>query len=185
MPLSKNLAGFSVSLVTLCAAIFLTRFLLFLVSPMPQLAPDTRTVITCGLSPAVEEEIGRAVQLITLDREAYRAYTKLTLTRDADGPPAPERVWVWTYFFTPDGRKTWAAEPVEVRDPFRDNSHRATVTVSSACHWCDDVDTPAHGYYAGVRVSTVSKYAAALPNGSLDFDITRAAQVVVEGGRRK
>jgi len=178
----KMLAGVAVFLLTLCTAIFGTHYLM---TPAPG---ANANVVSQPFSPgALAAQITHRVQLITLERESQRAYTKLTLQRD-EGETAPARVWVWTYFFTPNdkARRSWSSDPIEVRDPFRDGSRRVTVTVNSSCHWCDDASAPAAGsgsssYYARVNVSTESKEAAALRDEQLNFDIINAAPVVVQG----
>ena len=179
----KMLAGGGVFILTLCAAIFGTRYLMTL-APTPPGA--NANVMSQPLNPGTSAaRVTHRVQLITLERQSQRAYTKLTLERD-EGAPAPTRVWVWTYFFTPHdkARRSWSSEPIEVREPFRDGSHRITVTVNSSCHWCDDASASAAGrssYYARVNVSTESKDAAALRDEQLNLDIVSAAPVVVQG----
>ncbi|MDQ3754686.1 MAG: hypothetical protein M3371_08145 [Acidobacteriota bacterium] len=175
MSLPKNLAGIGIFLVTLCAATLLTG-VLAVRTPRP--ASITNTNVTAILA----TEIAHQVQLVTLDRENQRSHTKLTLMRDSRSP-APERVWVWTYFFTPNDMRTWASEPTEVREPFRDGD-RVSVTVNSVCRWCDDTGAPASGYYAGVHVSTKSEEAAVLRADQLSLDIVRAAPVVVQAEQR-
>lgn len=176
MSVPKNLAGSGVFLVTLCAATLLTG-VLAIRTPRP--APITNATVTATSA----AEIAHQVQLVMLDRENRRSHTKLTLVRDLRSrSPAPERVWVWTYFFTPNDMRTWASEPMEVREPFRDGD-RVSVTVNSVCQWCDNAGTPTSGYYAGVHVST-SEEAAMLRADQLSLDIVRAAPVVVQAERR-
>ncbi|MDT7604691.1 MAG: hypothetical protein QOF61_2688, partial [Acidobacteriota bacterium] len=125
----------------------------------------------------VYQDLDTDVQLVSLDRENRLSYTRLKLW--VRHYPAPERLWVKTYFFTPDdpSRRVWSSAPVELREPFFDGN-AATVNVAATCDWCGNTDTPTGGFFARVQVSTDAE-ATSLPSYDQFFDITTAAPVVV------
>ena len=119
-------------------------------------------------------------QLVTLDFAAKKAHVTLNLERDP-ARPAPERVWVWAYFFTPDAPGRYCAgDPVEVRQPFAAGGH-ASVNVEAPLPDCPAPRAPASTYYARVNVSAESAFAARLGEQRISYDITQATPVTVEG----
>ncbi|MGH9901464.1 MAG: hypothetical protein ACRD68_06575, partial [Pyrinomonadaceae bacterium] len=168
MSVKKNLTGVAVFVLALVAAVVVTHFYSqpsvpvppAVTTPPPAFPPAARTPPP---APAFHK-----ASLVSLDFARKKSYTTLALERDPSRP-APERLWVWTYFFAPDaaGRKHWAGEPVEVREPFA-GGDRATVTVTAACAWCGDSSAPTRGYYARVNVSAESGDAARPGADSLD-----------------
>jgi hypothetical protein len=126
---------------------------------------------------SVARDLDVEAELISLDRESGRSYTRLRLWHSF-GPQPPARLRVRTYFFTAEGpaRRVWSSE-AELRDPFGARPD-AAVTVAADCDWCADADAPRGGYFARVQVSTDSEESE-LPAGERFFDIKTAVPVVV------
>ena len=127
------------------------------------------------------EDLGVEVGLVTLDREHSRSYTRLSLS--AYGGRVPDRLWVRTYFFSPDdaGGRVWVSDAVELGRLF-DESGSVSLNVAAPCDWCDDADAPRGGYFARVQVSD-GREATPLPAGAQFRDIRTAAPVVVHAER--
>ncbi|MBC7932954.1 MAG: hypothetical protein H7Z38_20515, partial [Rubrivivax sp.] len=123
-------------------------------------------------------------QLVTLDFASRKAHLTLNLERDP-AHAAPEKVWVWAYFFTPEAdRRYCAGEPVEVSRPFA-AGNRAPVNVEIKVEGCPAPRTPSSTYYARVNVSSESSFAARLSEQRISYDITQASPVTVEGAQPK
>jgi hypothetical protein len=159
--------------VTFVAALSLTAF--FMIARVrnvrPLLAPPARAF-------SVNRDLDTDVQLVSLDREHRRSYTRLKLW--LTHYPAPDKIWVSTYFFTPDDatRRIWWSAPVELRHPFADNNV-VTLNVATPCDWCGDAYAPRSGIFARVRIST-DEEVTPLPEYDHFFDITTAVPVVVQ-----
>ena len=126
---------------------------------------------------SVARDLDVEAELISLDRESGRSYTRLRLWRPF-GPQPPARLRVRTYFFTAEGpaRRVWSSD-AELLDPFGARQD-ASVTVAADCDWCADADAPRGGYFARVQVSTDAEESE-LPSGEHFFDIRTAVPVVV------
>jgi hypothetical protein len=178
----KKLAGLLAFAVALALAILLTKYY----SSRP--APPTPAPAVSS-QPAPPADAGNApvtfkTQLVTLDFAAKKAHVTLNLERDP-ARPAPERVWVWAYFFTSDAPGRYCAgDPVEVRQPFAAGG-RATVNVESPLGDCPAPRAPTSTYYARVNVSSESAFAARLGEQRISYDTTQASPAVVEGAQRK
>lgn len=124
-------------------------------------------------------------KLITLDKSRKESYTTLEL---APLRSAPQRLWVWACFFVPSASagagRCWSSEPVEVLRPF-DNGGPAMLTVKAPCAWCGEAGVPENGFFAIVRVSTVSAEDARATEDALNFDIATATPVVVQEPRTR
>lgn len=143
-------------------------------APPPPDAPERRAAFS-------------KAQLITLDREARKCHLTITIERDLESP-APERLWVWAYFFTPSARNAkasehWSIEPQEVRRPFADGD-RVVKNLTADCAWLAAPGVPAEGFYARLKLSTASKEAARVRPEEMSFDAAGATPVVVESGKR-
>ena len=187
MNLLKKLAGVLTFAAALTGAIVLTKY--YGNRPEP---PPPRNVVTHAPSPPEPPATPAAdaapvlfkPHLITLNFAARQSHTTVTLERDRSRP-APERLWVWTYFFQPgagrEGQGRYCADdPVEVRQPFA-SGDRATVTVNAPAHGCPAPDTPSATFYARVNVSTESASAARLGGAQISYDLASATPVVVQG----
>ena len=124
-------------------------------------------------------------QLATLDLAAKKASVTLALELNQPATSAPERVWVWAYFFTQDAAgKYCEGGPVEVKQPFDAGSTRARVTVELPVANCPAPRTASTNFYARVNVSTESSFAARLPEQRISYDITQASPVILQGRLR-
>jgi hypothetical protein len=182
----KKLAGILAFAVALACAIVLTKYY---TSPTPApLPPQPPTPLMMPVAPDASAGANAPVtfktQLVTLDFAAKKAHVTLNLERDP-ARPAPERVWAWAYFFTPEGERRYCAgEPVEVRQPFA-AGNRATVSVDIRVADCPAPRTPSSTYYARVNVSAESSFAARLGEQRISYDITQASPVTIEGAQPK
>lgn len=190
--LLKKLAGVGVFIGALAAAVAVTKFYTrYAAAPPPAEIVHRQTAPVAPAAAASDVDATMLVdvttRLVTLDFDGCKSYTTLIVERDRRRP-APESLWVWTYFFTPDastGQKMWAADPVEIRRPFAAGGDSVTINADNTCSWCDDPRAPQSGYYARVRVSTVSKEAARLRDEEMSDDITTATPVIVQAASKK
>jgi hypothetical protein len=182
----KKLAGLLAFAVALAAAIALTKYYS---TPTPQKQSQPAPPAVTSATPAAPADganvpVTLKTQLVTLDFAAKKAHVTLNLERDP-ARPAPEKVWVWAYFFTPDAPGRYCSgEPVEVRQPFTSGS-RASVTADFQLPDCPAPRTPTSTYYARANVSAESAFAARLGEQRISYDITQASPVTVEGAQAK
>ncbi|PYS83940.1 MAG: hypothetical protein DMF67_06620 [Acidobacteria bacterium] len=179
----KKLAGLLAFAVALAGAVVLTKYYS---SPRP--APPQPAPAAAKPAPAADTQANSPVtfkpQLVMLDFAAKKSHVTLNLERDP-ARPAPETVWVWAYFFTPDAPGHYCAgDPVEVRQPFVSGGH-ASVNVEASFADCPAPRTPSSTFYARINVSTESAFAARLGEPRISYDISQAAPVVVEGAQPK
>ena len=120
-------------------------------------------------------------RLVTLDFGTKKSHVTLELERDR-ARPAPERVWAWVSFFSPEDGGRCAAQPVEVRRPFA-LGDRATVVVEADASTCGRPRPSSASVYANVNVSAASSASARLAASQLSTDTARATPVVVTGRR--
>ncbi|HEV2864181.1 MAG TPA: hypothetical protein VGX48_24500 [Pyrinomonadaceae bacterium] len=177
----KKIIGPFVFALTLTAAVALTALL---VAPAP--APLPPASYEPLPAPAAREiPVFFKPRYVTLDFVSRKSYVTLELERDTTRP-APGVLWVWAYFFTPNGSGDYCAgDPVEVRQPFAAGD-RATVIAEASAFGCPETGTPAKTYYARIFVSTESSFAARATEPRVSFDTTSATPVMVQGasGRR-
>lgn len=183
----KSLAGIAAFVVALGAAIFITKFYSTPDAPPPPpppVAPSPAPAPTAQAdAPEGPSSVSHKARMITLDLAARKTHTTLSIERDPSAP-APERLWVRTYFFSTEAAgKVWSGDAVEILRPLSGGT-RATVTATAACTWCGETGAPRGGYYARVVVSAVSKEATRLSEGRLDFDISKSTPVVVQEGAK-
>ena len=182
----KKLIGVVVFVAALAGAVVLTKYygrpepteVKTVTEVLPQADPKLSTTTPAAPSPVVFKP-----QQITLDFASKKSHTTLLLERDPSAP-APQKVWVWTYFFTAGERKYCAGEPVEVRWPSAESgSERVTVEARAAS--CAEPRDASTTFYARVNVSTESAFAARLSESKISYDLTSATPVVAQGrGRR-
>ncbi|HEX3560903.1 MAG TPA: hypothetical protein VHU19_17000 [Pyrinomonadaceae bacterium] len=180
----KKLAGLLAFAVALAGAIVLTKYYS---SPRPATPPQAAAPAAAQPAPAADTHANSPItfkpQLVTLDFAAKKSHVTLNLERDP-ARPAPETVWVWAYFFTPDAPGHYCAgEPVAVRQPFAAGSH-ASVNVEAPLANCPAPRMPSSTFYARVNVSTESAFAARLAEPYITYDISQAAPVVIEGRQK-
>jgi hypothetical protein len=147
-------------------------------------APPRRVVVPRERPEFVlAENLESKVELISLDREAGRSYTRLRL-RLVGGSRAPEKLWVRTHFFNPSAAwlRVPAGDPVAVERPFGGGSP-ASVIVTAACPWCNDAAAPGDGYFANVEIYEHDYQERPHTLGSQFVDLTTAVPVVVHADR--
>lgn len=181
----KKLAGLLAFAVALAGAILLTKY--YSTRPAP---PPPAPAVSSRPAPVSDASANAPVtfktQLVTLDFAAKKAHVTVNLERDP-ARPAPEKVWVWAYFFTPDAPNRYCAgDPVEVSRPFAVGNH-ASINVEAPLSGCPAPRSASSTYYARLNVSTESAFAARLNEHLISYDTTQASPAVVEGaqGRQK
>lgn len=126
--------------------------------------------------------ISHEVKLVSLDFETRKSYTTLTLKRVVESP-APEKLWVRTYFFVPgEAQPSWSSETFEFDQPFK-NDNTVTLTAASSCPWCGQSSAPRDGYYARVCISTQSANDVMRSRQQNADDLKTAIPVLVQSGR--
>lgn len=177
MNIPKHVAGIALFTLIFSVSVFIANLLTepamtMRIPPVPIDAPPYN-------SRAAFQFVDYKVRLVSLDLINRKSYTTLTLKRDADGP-APERIWVYTYFFIPrvSLHRTWTSVPVEIREPFADGDE-VSLTVAGACRWCVDLTGPTSEFYANVGVSTLSGEDAQRI-AQMKTDIKEASPVLVQ-----
>ena len=184
----KKFAGLLAFAVALTGAFFLTQYFSSRKAAPPAPPPPAPVVIAPNTPDAAPQSANAPVtfktQLATLDFASRKAHVTLNLERDP-ARPAPEKVWVWAYFFTPEASGRYCAgAPVEVGRPFA-AGNRASVNVEIKVEGCPAPRAPSSTYYARVNVSSESAFAAKLTEQRISYDITQASPVTIEGAQPK
>lgn len=188
MKVLKKLTGVAVFFVALGVALTVTKFYDSLISLTGRAAPEVTASIPApnNLSDTLpgSQSVPHKAQFISLDFEKQQSFTTLIIEREPNDP-APQSIWVWTYFFAPDdsSQRIWASAPVEIHEPFAGGDY-ATITATAPCEWCADRRAPRSGYYARVHVSTRSSEAARFANEQTSRDIASAVPVLVQRAAR-
>jgi hypothetical protein len=125
-----------------------------------------------------EEALSYEVEsCIVLDLSHHATYTRLKIKWNGNGP-APEKIWVWTYFFAEDSKgKIWASEPIEINNPFADGN-TANIVAKASNGWYSKASTKLN-FYARVNVSTVSSEDARFRPERASTDIRGASSVLI------
>jgi hypothetical protein len=180
----KKLAGLLAFAVALAAAILITQYYTTKTRP-PAPPPAAPAPPAQPAAPASSASVAVKPQLMTLDLASKKATVTLALELNQPAASAPERVWVWAYFFTQEAAgKYCEGVPVEVKKPFDAGSTRARVTVELPVANCPAPRTPSTTFYARVNVSPESSFAARLPEQRISYDITQASPVILQGARK-
>lgn len=182
----KKLAGLLAFAVALAVAILVTQYYTARTkkpeAPTPTPAPVQPAQ---PAAPPASASVTAKSQLVTLNLASKKASTSLALELNQPAAAAPERVWVWAYFFTQEtAGKYCEGGPVEVKKPFDAGSTRARVTVELPVANCPAPRTPSTTFYARVNVSTESSFAARLPEERISYDISQASPVMLQGARK-
>jgi hypothetical protein len=184
----KKLAGLLAFAVALACAIIITQYYSSSepapAPPPPPSIPALPVAVSDATTAGANVPVTFKTQLASLDLASRKAHITLDLERDP-ARPAPERVWVWAYFFTSEASGRYCAgEPVEVSKPFA-TSNRATVNVEIKVADCPAPRSASSTFYARVNVSTESAFAARLAEPRISYDITQASPVTLEGTQTK
>ena len=180
----KKLAGLLAFAVALACAILITQYYTKKPAPpAPQPAVPAVPAQPAAPPAGVSVPVTFKTQLATLDLASKKASVILSLERDP-ASAAPERVWVWAYFFTQESPGRYCSgEPVEVKGPFNARA-RARITVELPVTNCPAPRTASTTFYARVNVSTESSFAARLGEQRISYDITQASPVILQGARK-
>ena len=178
----KNLAGVLTFFAVFGLSIAVIKFLhtpFSMVAPVSRVAPSSAPIFDPQTASGLASY---RVQLVSLDFEARKSYTTLTLDRDLN-QPVPESLSVRTYFFRPgEARGGWFTEAVEFQHPFR-NGNTVTLTAAAQCRWCDQALASANGYYARVQISIPSGKDVLTRDELTDDDLKTAFPVLVQNKR--
>jgi hypothetical protein len=177
----KKLAGVLTFFAVFCLSIAITKYFhtpFKAATNVSGVEPSSPLVFV----PQTDSGLGSyQVELVSLDFQSRHSYTTLTLNR-APAKRAPERLWVRTYFFTPDGsRAVLYTDTVEFHNPFI-NGDTITLTATAPCHQCEQ-SLARDSYYARVQISTRSGNDLLLRDVLIDKDITTATPVLVQNER--
>jgi len=179
----KKLAGLLAFAVALAAAILITQY--YTMKTRPPEPPPPPAAPAQPPAPPAAASVAVKPQLVTLNLASKKASITLALELSPPASAAPERVWVWAYFFTQEtAGKYCEGVPVEVKRPFDTGGTRARVTVEIPVANCPAPRTPSTNFYTRVNVSTESSFAARLPEQRITYDITQASPVLVQGARK-
>ena len=182
----KKLAGLLAFAVALAGAILITQYYTARPKPPVTPAPVAPAPPAQPAAPTTGANVSPnfSIQQATLNLSSKKASVTLSLER-APASAAPERVWVWAYFFTQEAAgKYCEGGPVEVKNPFGTAGARARVSVELPVANCPAPRTPSTTFYARVNVSSESSFAARLGEQRISYDITQASPVVLQGARK-
>ncbi|HYH86872.1 MAG TPA: hypothetical protein VEX60_15575 [Pyrinomonadaceae bacterium] len=184
----KKLAGLLAFAFALACAIVLTQYYGSRepapAPPPPPSIPALPVAVSDATTAGASVPVTFKTQLVALDFASRKAHLTLDLERDP-ARAAPERVWVWAYFFTSEASGRYCAgEPVEVSKPFA-AGNRASVNVEIKVADCPAPRNASSTFYARVNVSSESSFAARLTEQRISYDITQASPVTIEGAQPK
>lgn len=184
-----KIIGIAAFLVALGAAIMVTKF----AQSRFHASPSPTPIVPVSVPPPVvntnASPVHYRVQQSSIDFASNRSYIRLLVERAASEETAtqPERLWVWTYYFTPDAPgRSWSSAPVEIANPLanRAGGRSATVTVTGECPLCDAAARRTRAtYYARTHVTSEPPERARPDEALRSFDINTATQVLVQGRR--
>lgn len=174
MSVRKHLAGLALFSVILGSAIFINHFL-----NVPNVTITSAPLeLPFSVTKEKSQTIGYEVGQVLLDFTNQKSYTEVTLKLQ-HGQPAPEKLWVTTYYFSPDyaSGRGWTSQ-TEINQPFA-KGDRINLVTASSCDLCSSSDTHRVGYFARVYVSTEYADKSSSPDAPLNRDITTATPVVI------
>jgi hypothetical protein len=145
MNVRKHMAGLALFSVILGSSIFINYYLTLPNPAMPSV--PLRPLI----AEAVESpDISYNVRLVSLDfTNRTTGYTSLSV-KLRPGHPAPEKLWVTTFYFSPDIARSGWSSTTEIRQPFA-KSNEVELVAADSWNWGS---SPRVGYFARVYVST-------------------------------
>ena len=178
-------------IAALGAGLLLTALLIRSVSvfnapPSVTPLPPTSRIERTGGTPSTPQAFYKPLE-VTLDFEARKTYTTLTLAPDKGWPAAPRKLWVRTRFFAADGaaREGWWTEAVEVDRPTDGEAETITVTAPSPLR--DEGRARGANLYARVYVfDEPGDVPPSIEHGArIDNDLADATPVVVQFSREE
>jgi hypothetical protein len=173
MNVRKHLAGLALFSVILGSAIFINHFL-----NVPNVAIASAPLqLPFSVTKEKSRLIGYEVKQVSLDFVNKKSYTVLTL-KHQPGQPAPEKLRVTTFFFSPDYPGGVWTSKAEIPQPFA-QSDETDLVATAFCGLSLHSDTPRAGYFARVYVSTADADNSYPPDAQFSRDIRTAFPVVV------
>jgi hypothetical protein len=173
MNVRKHLAGLALFSVILGSAIFINHFLNAPNATIPSAPLQLPFSVTKGQS----QPIGYDVKQVSLDFVNKKSYTVLTLKRQP-GQPAPDKLRVTTFFFSPDYPGGIWTSKAEIPQPFAQGDETNFVA-TAFCGLSFHSDTPRAGYFVRVYVSTEDADNSYPADAQFSRDIRTAFPVVV------
>ncbi|MDT4954161.1 MAG: hypothetical protein QOJ02_2299 [Acidobacteriota bacterium] len=175
MNLRKHLAGLALFSIILGSAIFINHFLN---TPNLTLASVPLHLPFSDLKEK-PQSISYRVKQVSLDFINKKSHTELTLERQP-AQPVPEKLWVTTFFFSPDYPGGVWMSKAEISQPFAQSDRIDVVAAAFSGLSLPESDTPKAGYFARVYVSTESADNSYPSDVQLSRDIRTALPVVVD-----
>jgi hypothetical protein len=173
MNFRKHLAGLALFSVIVGIAIFINHYLAISNGAIPSASSNLPFSATKESALPVSYH----VEQVSLDFMDKKSYTQLRVERQPS-QPVPEKLWVTTYYFSPDHAfRSWASQ-TEVSQPFA-RSDKIELVTAASCDVCFSSNTPEAGYFARVYVSAEYADKSYSPDVQFDRDITTAVPVVV------
>ncbi|HKC64675.1 MAG TPA: hypothetical protein VKB86_13625 [Pyrinomonadaceae bacterium] len=170
MNLRKHIAGFSIFSIIVGSAIFLNYYLTLPNATIPPVR--LHPIITNAVE---SPDISYKVRMVSLDfTDRSTGYTSLSL-KLRQGRPAPEKLWVTTFYFSPEVADSWSST-TEIQQPFA-KSNEIELVAADSWNWKYPVRI---GIFARVYVSTAYTENSYPPDIRFDRNITDAIPVVVQ-----
>jgi hypothetical protein len=169
----KHLAGFALFSIILGSVIFINRFLTLPNAAIPPV--PLRPLLVEAMESS--ETINYKVQQVSLDFINATGYTTLSL-KLRTGQPAPEIIWVTTYYFSPEIKGGGWSSTVQISQPFA-KGDQVELVAADSYDWGKPRNGPRVGYFAHVKVSTGYDGDSYPPDVRFNRDITSAIPVVV------
>jgi hypothetical protein len=153
MNFRRHVDGFAVFLIILTSAIFINEINEYLNFPNLKLRPARVATSHTQTPVASPQPVKFKVRQVSLDYINKKSYTEIRLFLEP-GQPVPEKVWVFTSFYSPDSAlaEQWVVS-TEFRRPFDKGDGETFVAVTD---WDlpPRLSKPGAGYFAHVDVSS-------------------------------
>jgi hypothetical protein len=175
MNVRKHLAGLLLFSFIFGAAIFINYYLTLPEAKVPPV-PVRPLVKGLGLS---HQTINYEVRQVSIDLNTVTGYTTLSLNLPP-GQSAPEKIWVTTFYFSPDVTHSGWTSTTESLRPFA-RGRQVEVVAADAWDrwWGNPSDEPRVAYFAHVQVTAADDEYADPPALRFDRDTRGAHPVVV------
>ena len=170
----KHIIGFVLFLFVIISTVYIYNVI---TTPEENIAP-VPVSITYAQPTIQENALSYEVESsVVVNLSCPCTYTRLKIKWNETGLP-PEKIWVWTYFFTEDSNgEIWSGKPVEINKPFaKDNL--VSIEVKSSNDWYSKTLGQSN-FYARVNVSAVSIEKALLSAEKINTDIRGATPVLL------
>jgi hypothetical protein len=173
MNIRKHLAGFAIFCVILGSAIFINYFLTL---PNATIPPVPLRPPVAGIAGSTEA-VTYKVQQVTLNFINNTTHIALSF-KLLPGQPVPEKLWVTTFYFSPDSAMNGWSTTTEIPQPFG-RGNQAEFVATDSSDFSVSSDEPRIAYFARVYVWAGYDDNSYPPGVQFDRDITQAEPVVV------